>query len=308
VSRWVLVCLCFASAGVAGQQAVWCDTIRLFPLQGFCGHDSGFVRLRLDHSLDYALTCSNLWFSNWKQGDNTGTINLFQNVTYRTRIACRTRLAVSTMLTHDLGLRYLFDSIADFEPDNTILDTRIDLRLNKLLTFSFVSNISSRLFNAYGYESDSNGAPVKRLKSAFLTPLTVTFSAGFGLKYDPRSTVTLGISAARFTLVRNRSVYCSGRLLSYHGVPVTKTHLIEYGLSMHFMADRLVMKHVKWNCDLLVFKNFNKPADFSFRNQFAVAIGKYLKVTIRSRLLYNQEVSLQLQMENMVAFGLMLQL
>ena len=63
------------------------------------------------------------------------------------------------------------------------------------------------------------------------------------------------------------------------------------------------MHGVRWNCDLLFFKNYKKPVDMTLRNLFGIRINKFLKTTVQTRILYEKKIIDHLQVENMISIG-----
>ncbi|MEI6173455.1 MAG: DUF3078 domain-containing protein [Bacteroidota bacterium] len=298
---WLFTCLMVAMA--AGQNLVWKDTAILMPLRNPCHPGIPMVQYRFTQELEYAFTFSDVMLVNWKQGNGVSQVSLLQQVRYRSQLHNARNLSISTLFIHSLGIQFFFDSISRFQPDENNLDTRIEINLRKNFTFTFHSNLSTRLFNAYDYSSDPTGALLKTLNSSFLTPLLCTFSAGFGLNLPRLGSISVGLSAAKLTLVSNRAIYSEQAIDAFYGVPKDRSHLFEYGLTMHLLVDKDFFKRIHWNCDLLIFKNYRKPVDLIIRNLVGVTINKFLKTSIQTRLYYEKEVSKSIQIENMVSVG-----
>ena len=161
----------------------------------------------------------------------------------------------------------------------------------------------TRLFPSYLYSTDPVGNLVRTSNTSFLTPLLLTCSVGFGYNFGGFGSFSLGISAAKFTWVRNKAVYNQQHIEKFYGVPRGKSYVYEYGLSVHLRVDKDLLKRVHWNCDLLIFKNYQMPADMILKNLIGIRISKFLKVSIQTRLFYETEVSKSIQSENMLSMG-----
>jgi hypothetical protein len=299
----ILLCAWHLSANAFGQSLFRKDSTYICTLPGPADTAIPPIFYRLEQDIEYSLSFANLLFINWKQGNNNNFVSLAHHLKYRSQFTNPGNIKISNSFTHDLGIQYFFDSISRFQPDENTLDTRVEVGIRKNLTLSVLSNLSTRIFNSYFYASNRQGNLVKTLSGAFLTPFLWTFSTGFGLTIPRLGSVNLGISAARLTWIRNNDVYDQQNILEFYGVPKKKQVLLEYGLSMHLLVDRKFLTRVHWNCDLLVFKNYKKPFDFTMKNFVSVRISKFLKTSIQTRVYYENEVSKQLQVENLVSLG-----
>jgi hypothetical protein len=136
-----------------------------------------------------------------------------------------------------------------------------------------------------------------------MTPLLWTFSTGLGWNLPKVGVVSLGLSSAKFTWIYNRDVFEPPGVLEFYGVPREKRFIFEYGLGMHLLVDKTILKFVHWNCDLQIFKNYQKPVDLIMKNLIAIRVSKFLKATIQTRLYYEKDVSRNIQVENLVSLG-----
>jgi len=307
---WELALLlaCLAHLPAAGQSLVWRDSIPLSGLQDPSGTGVSPLRFRLDQCADYTLTGSGFVFTNQTRGKDAGYLTLFHRLDWRSYAEAGKYLRIGTRIVHELGVRYFPDSLAEFRPDETTLTTRIDAAICKGLSFSLASILGTRLFNDYAVEASPGAGVRKYLRAAFLTPLQGTFSSGVKWTVPAFGSLDIGISAAKLTLVCNRKAYDRPGVMDFYGVPEGRICRFECGLSLQFLADRLFFNRIQWNCDLLIFKNHHSPIDLSLKNNIGIRIGKYLKGSFRTRLIYERDVSPKLQAENMLSVGLYVRL
>jgi hypothetical protein len=253
--------------------------------------------------LDYSLSLSNFLFLNWHHDKNANQVTLLQNLKYKFSFAGDSLFRFSGSFLHDLGLQSYFDSLTKIQTDDNTLNTCFDIRISKNLNFSISTTLAARILNGYDYAVDDSGKTVKTLNSSFCTPLICTFSGGFSLKWTDFGSLSLGLSSAKLTYIRDKSIFQKQKVTKYYGVPEGKDHLFEYGLSLQFLADKEFLKRIKWNCDLLVFKNYTAPIDITLKNNFGIRISKFLKASIQTRVFYEEVVSRSIQLENLVTFG-----
>jgi hypothetical protein len=279
------------------------DSTRLFSISRLADSGSSPVKFQLAQDLEYSLSFSTLQFVNWQQGTDAGVLSLLHHVKHRILFTNLRKVKISNFLSHDLGIQYFFDSIFRFQPDESNLDTRIEFALGKRVNVTIFSKLSTCLFNSFFYETVLNGPSLKKLRASFLSPLLWSMSSGLGWTQPGLGTFSLGLVTTKVTWLRNRMVYPQQDLAVSYGVPDDKSHLLEYGLSMHLLVDKEVLKRVHWNCDLLVFKNYQKPVDMVMKNIIGVKISRFLKISIQTRLNYEKEVSRYLQVENQLSVG-----
>jgi hypothetical protein len=287
----------------SGQNLVWSDTLVMVSLLDPVDSGISLIRFRMTQDVEYSLSGTSLVFNNWHHGENRNLVSMLHHLHYRSLFTNHGNIKIINCFSHTLGIQYFFDSITRFQPDENTLDTRIESSIGKNLNFTFFSTLTTRMFNAYIYQTDQNGSLLKTLSASFLTPLIWTFSAGFGWTFTQLGTFSIGLSAGKFTWIRNRKVFDQQKTGIFYGIPKEKNHLFEYGFSLHLLVDKDFLNRVRWNCDLLVFKNAEKPFDLAVKNLIAIRINKYLQTSIQTRLFYEQQVSKSVQVENLLSLG-----
>jgi len=260
-------------------------------------------KIRYKQELDYSLSFSNYLFLNWHHDKNANQVILLQNLKYNFSLPGDSLVRLSGSFQHNLGLQSYFDSLTKIQTDDNTLNTRFDIRIHKNLNFTVNSILTSRFMNGYDYSVDDSGRITKTLNSSFLTPLLWTFSGGFTITWHDFGSINLGLSTAKLTYIRDKSIFERQKVTKFCGVPEGKDHLFEYGLSLQFLADKEFFKRIKWNCDLLVFKNYTSQVDVTLKNNFGIRINRFLKASIQTRVFYEEMVSRSIQVENLVTFG-----
>lgn len=290
------------------QQLVWQDRNTLRNLNFRADSGQSLVRLRLSQRLEYSLTFSGVFFINWDHDPNDNQVMLIQDMTYECRGETEKRFRFSQKIVHHLGIQFFFDSISRIHVDDNQLETRLEWRIRKNHGCFFSALLSTRLFNGYTLTLNVNGDQDRILNSSFLTPLTVLFSGGIQLKWPCFGSFNLGLTSAKLTWLRDKSIYEEQHTIIYYGVPENKGYLFEYGISLHLLIDHNIAKWLRWNCDLQIFKNMNLPPDVSIRNNLAFRLAKYLRAALKTRLFYEERISRKVQLENIVSVGLMVSL
>jgi len=297
-------CLWIVPYSIPAQQLAWKEQHPAWNLNLCADSGQSPVRLRLSHRLEYSLTFSGVFFINWDHDPNKNQVMLIQDMTYECRGETDRRFRFSQKIVHHLGIQFFFDSISRIHVDDNQLDTRLEWRIRKNHGCFFSALLSTRLFNGYTLTINANGNQDRILNSSFLTPLTVLFSGGIQFKWPFFGSFNLGITSAKLTWLRDKSIYEEQHTIIYYGVPEDKGYLFEYGISLHLLIDHNIAKWLRWNCDLLVFKNMNLPPDISIRNNLAFRLAKHLRAAFQTRLFYEERISRKVQLENIVSVGI----
>jgi hypothetical protein len=278
--------------------------------QATCSSDSLLPghSTRFRQELEYSVSFSNYLFLKWYHDKNAGNVILLQKLNYKFSFSGDSLVTFSGSLAHNLGIQSFLDSIMKVHTDDNTLNTRFEIRIAKNLGFSITSNLVSQLLNGYDYSVTNSGALVRTMNSSFLTPLLWTFSGGLSLAWPAFGSLSLGLSSAKLTYIRDRSIFEKQKVSKFYGVEQGKNHLFEYGVSLQLLVDKNFLDRVRWNCDLLVFKNYNSPVDVTLKNDFSIRINNYLKLGIQTRVFYEEMVSRNIQLENVVTIGIFLHL
>ena len=288
-------------AGAETQTLIWKDDrLRVFAdsLPGLC-----LPEVKFKQQLEYSFSFTTDLFMNWKHDGNVSQVVLLQNFNYKFSVSGDSTLHFSGSFTHDLGFQSYFDSISRFQPDDNTLNTRFEIRLCKNLNVTCNSSLNTRFMNAYDYVPGIGSTSRKTLNSSFCTPLILTFSGGFSMTWKKLGSLNLGVTSAKLTWIRDKSIFEKQQVTTYYGVPVGKDHLLEYGLSLQFLADKELSRRLHWNCDLLLFQNDHSPVDVTLKNNFGIRINHFLKASIATKILYEEKVCRSVQMENLVTLG-----
>ena len=260
-------------------------------------------KIRVGHELDYSLSANCLLLMNSLQNADASQAGLCQTLKFRCSIENGTHFNFTAIFFHNLGFRHYFDSITQLSMDDNSLTTRLDLKLLDKFTITFNSNLTSRLLKGFDYLINDSGQQVRILNSAFLTPLIWIFSWGLGYSWIHFGSLNLGITGGKVTYIRESDIFRIRGIDQYYGIEKGKNHLLEYGMTFHLMIDKDLYRSLHWNCDLLLFKNYNTTIDMAFNNLFGFRINKFLKTSLSTKILYEDKLSKHLQIENLVSIG-----
>ena len=255
-----------------------------------------------NNELSYSIAVTGYSSVNETKDRSAWQLAFFQTLKYKFTFSSR-RFHLSHDLTHDLGLLYYIDSISKFQTDENTLTTRLSYDASGFLQFTASSILKTRIFNAWDIATAQDGSQVRTLSSSFLTPLICTFSCGFGFILPKTGILDIGVSSAKLTYIYDRGIFEKTGLEQFYGVARGKRSCFDYGLSLHLLIDRALGNRLHWNCDLLLVKAANVSPDLSLKNLFAYRINRFLKTSLQTKLFYDEDVSMQLKMENLLSIG-----
>jgi len=296
-----LLAACFAQEPLAAQDLDWDNSAHFLVFRPKLPVLTG--RFKFSNQFDYSISATAYYNINGSHDKSSGQLSLLQNIKYRITILSK-KFQITNDLVQNLGLLYYFDSISKFQTDENILTTRITCNVGHGVRIMASSILTTRIFNAWDATAGTGGSLGRTITSSFLTPLIGNFSGGLGFDLGKTGTLDAGVSSVKLTWLLDRGIFEKTGLDSFYGVKKGRRKLIEYGLSMHLLIDRTIGKKLQWNCDLLLFKADNSTVDMTMKNLFTYKINRFLKTSLQTRLFYDEDVSKQLRMENLLSFGL----
>ncbi len=295
-----LLLVCLFICRLSAQDFTWDDSLHYLVFRPpFAKQPRRFT---FNNNLDYSVSLSGYYSMNGNSNKTDCQFAFNQNIRYNFSVGARS-FHLSNNLVHSLGLLCYFDSLSRFQTDENTLTTRLSYDISGSIQISVSSILSTRIFNEWDVTTGPGGSVIRTNTSSFLTPMLGTFSGGVGFRFRNSGTLDIGISSAKLTFIRDRGIFDKTGRDTYLGIKRGRNSVFEYGLSLHLLIDRSVGKKIQWNCDLLLFKSDNMGMDLTFKNLFACKINRFLKTSLETRLFYDEDVSKQLRMENLLSLG-----
>jgi hypothetical protein len=93
-----------------------------------------------------------------------------------------------------------------------------------------------------------------------------------------------------------------------HGIPRSKSHKLEGGISIQTQWQKSITKNITWENKSLIFSSFNEPGipNLELRNDFQLKSGKMMQTVIRSIYIYNKTKWPPSSFGGEIALGVML--
>ena len=229
-------------------------------------------------------------YSNWQQG-GVNTIAVTGNTNFKASYKKDVwGYTLNTALTYGRA------RIGD---DNRKTDDEINIR-NRFDYFFSTDEWSAR-FNLNFLSQFDRGFNADDVKvSQFFAPAYLTQT--LGVAYTPTNFFNVSTSLAmRQTFVNDTD------LSVRYGLKPGETFQNEFGFSLEANFEREIMENVRYVSRLETFTNFQKSpnsSDFTFKNELVAQINSYLSTNLQITLLYNDDVSKDLQVRQILSVGL----
>ncbi len=287
---------------VTGQQLLFHDSLAVALNDRF---DDGrpLLLYRMDGKIDYSVMASAMKFSHWEKEPGVDHILLIHKLNLNSVLSVARKFQLAHSLYQDLGLQYFFDSISRFQPDITKAEARYDYTIAKYATIAFRFSLSTRVSNAYHYYQDTTGGISKQLQSSFLTPMIGTFSGGIAWKNPKYLSSYMGIAGGKFVYIHENQIYDEMGVEKFHGVEKGRHTLLDYAILVQLLVDKKLFRSLAWTFEANILKKVKFSPEVLIKNGFILRIGKYITAGLQTRVIFEEEISLTWQTENILTIG-----
>lgn len=284
----------------------WAGVIVLLVLVAPCrAQDGGTVEADTstwDVGLIGKLNGSQAGFQNWAEGGvntlalSTGVEGIAEQVVGTWTQKHSVRLSFGIVKQDTLAFRKAEDLIRLTTTLNYVGEGSL-----KLFQPTVSAGIRSQFAPGFNFEKnpfgDGRQPPVK--VSDFLSPATFTQSAGFAWKPTVWFSQRLGLGA-------KETVVMIERLRTLYGVDPSSSTRFEFGMEAFTDFDKEIVKNVHYKSTLGLFAAFNNPdlPDYLWENLVTMKVNSWMKVNFEWSLLFDEDVSSDLQVKEVFSVGI----
>jgi hypothetical protein len=210
--------------------------------------------------------------------------------------------SIEANFSDELSANVLFDST--FEKQNDLVRIKITAEHNTPKE-NFKKSASAQL-STQKLPTKKNGSST--IESALLSPAEVILAFGMNIKLNTKGSVECGIGSLKLSWIDQKSLYDLHQTQELHGIPRSKSHKLEGGISIQSQWQKPITKNITWENKSLVFSSFNQPGvpNLELRNDFLLKSGKSLQTAIRSIYTYNKTKWPPSSFGGEIALGVML--
>lgn len=238
-----------------------------------------------DLGSEFNLMVNQAAYSNWAKGGNTNiafTMDVKTHANYT-----KGNISWTNMFRFVEGIQKQELEALRRSEDRLEFHTNFGHKAFKNYQYSLGADYISQIFRGYSYPNDS--VPV----SKFMAPGYITLTAG--MLYQPEKTFKLNFSAAsaKFTVVSDTVLINKKR----YGLKDGQRVRPEFGAHFRGNYSTTLFDNVTMKTTLILFSNYldhPEKVDVDWQLELGLKVNKYLITTIKTRLIYDDDVLLPL--------------
>ncbi|TVQ11466.1 MAG: DUF3078 domain-containing protein [Balneolaceae bacterium] len=231
-------------------------------------------------------------FRNWSQG-GTNTLSLTSSSVFA-GVYKKNRIGYDFNLNLKYGQTKLEGQDMRKSDDQILFRNQLnyffnDERWSAVLSGSFQSQF------AKGYDADNEVVISRFMSPAYITEM-------LGIAYKP-----VDFFEAQFGAALKQTIVNDTDLSTFYGLDAGKSFRNEAGLSTFFKLEKEIWTNVFYSGTLETFWNAEKPlgsTDVAFNNEFTARINNYLTTNFQFMMVYNDDITKELQIKQVLSVGL----
>lgn len=218
-------------------------------------------------------------------------------------------ISINTFLFNEFGYKKFIDSIALKHDDQYAYKFDINTTLHKKMQACISYQVKSQIWKTYSYEKDSLLQVQRSLYADYFSPGYINYSAGISYSFWNTARFECGLASGQTTKIRNTSIFDSRKSQQLYGIQKgnKKEHAFGLNLQLQIPAKKLG-KYFYWENSSRVFvsnKSIHQLSTYvvDLNNGIHFLFLKYLRIGVRTKMNYDQQVSSKVYMSNMLLFG-----
>lgn len=258
---------------------------------------------------DFFTTLSLFHFINSAQESELNHIFYYYNLDVKSNIKFR-GLRYDFYLFTDYGARHYFDSTTIKAQDQLTLKNSIYYPIyKKKLCLSLTANTRTKVFNTYMYRLNALDQQERYLYDGFMSPGTIFYSGGLTYEMKGNSTIQLGLGSSKVTKIRNQNIFDTREVQKIQGIEKGTRKRKELGVTLNATVP---MQHLSKTFHWEFFGNAFMPMDslkkpraytLEVNNVFHATFLKYVRLSWRTKIDYNQLVAKKPSIQNQITLG-----
>ncbi|MFN2373916.1 MAG: DUF3078 domain-containing protein [Cyclonatronaceae bacterium] len=231
-------------------------------------------------------------FRNWSQG-GTNTVSLTSSSVF-SGVYKKDRIGYDFNLNLKYGQTKLEGQDMRKSDDQILFRNQLnyffnDDRWSAVLSGSFQSQFAN------GYDDDN-----ENVISGFMSPAYITEM--LGIAYKP-----VEFFEAQFGVAMKQTIVNDTDLSTFYGLDAGESFRNEAGLSSFFKLEKEIWTNVFYSGTLETFWNAENAlgsTDVTFNNEFTARINNYLTTNFQFMVVYNDDITKELQIKQVLSVGL----
>jgi hypothetical protein len=237
-----------------------------------------------------------------------GNFQLYYNATINNRLNID-KFSWSFFLFNEYGYKKYFDSLGIKNEDGYNLRNTVQWALyKKKLKLNANVNIKSQIWRTYQYNV-TDSTTEKILYSAYFSPGYVMYSGGLAFITNDNIAFELGMVSGKTTKIKNQEIFDDRKSKKLYGLDKGEKKKVDYGLTFIITAPIVELrKNIYWETNSVFFsknKSLKSLNEYTMdvNSAFHFLFWKYLRLSLRTKIIYDKEVQDQVFMSNQISFG-----
>lgn len=208
---------------------------------------------------------------------------------------------------NDYGVRHFFDSITTKTQDQLTLKNNFYYPIwKKKIYLSLQANTQTKMYNTFQYRS-SNGE--RYLYDGFMSPGVVYYSGGITIETSGNGTIQIGLGSSKVTKIKNQKIFDSRETETINGITKGQNKKEEWGIAMSAIVPMQTLgKRWHWEMACNGFTPLNhwrnlKKYTCDANNVFHFCFLKYVRLSLRTKIKYEESQSPKIGMTNHLSVG-----
>lgn len=266
-------------------------------------------QIQIVTALDFFTTFAGFHVLNGTEAEEKNNLHVYYNFSINNIVKAGS-LKITNYFYTELGLKMYFDSISVISEDAYTLKNSLSYSINQSkIALNVAISTKSQFFRHYDYRSDSSERYNQFLYTSYLSPGYTDYSFGLKLFLNDFATLEFGLVNGRVTRIRNQGIFDSRQCDFLYGLRKGETEKTEYGfsLSVNLMAMK-IFKNILWENfshinvakdDVSMLKYYQCDVNNALHYRFF----KYLRLSLKTRLLYDVNLSSKPKLTNAIILG-----
>lgn len=283
------------------------DTLQ--PVPDTAKYQKHLRKIEIVTVLDFFTTFAGVHVLNGNTDDEKSNVHFYYNFTVNNIIKSGS-VRITNYFFTEFGVKMYFDSISVISEDSYKFKNALSYCINhsKLaINVSFCTK--SQFFRHFDFRPDTMDGFERFLYTTYLSPGYIDYSGGIKIFFNDFFTVEFGLVNGHKIKIRNQEIFDSRMARSLYGLKKGEKQKTDYGFNMAInLTPKEIFKNVFWEN----FSQFNVSRENAkmikyylcdINNAFHYRFLKYLRLTLRTQMQYDYNISLKPKFTNTMTFG-----
>jgi hypothetical protein len=258
---------------------------------------------------DFFTTANALYYENSQLEQEKNELNFYYNLTINNIFKAK-YFTLRSYLFNEYGMRYFPDSIAIKGQDAFQIKNTLQIPVRKTLKVQVGITVKSQLWSTYDYRYiDSTQENQKYLYSSYFSPGYFIYSAGFTYNFLKNATLDIGLAGGKTTKIRNQRIFEDREVSRLYGLGRGEKKKVTYGVNLQLnVPPRKLNRNFGWECHAAIYADKEqlgrvKGYTADVMNVFHYIFLQNLRISLRTQILYDENVNEKVFMMNTISIG-----